>query len=82
MLCLLRANLISPSRQHSVAVVSKAVILLEPIPIPKAVRAISRNSELAAIIRRLVGARVKRKVTSRRCLQDLNSAAGSLQVCQ
>jgi len=51
MLCLLRANLISPSRHYLITVVSKAVVLLEPIPIPKAVRAISRNPELAAIIR-------------------------------
>jgi hypothetical protein len=51
MLCFLRANLISPSRHHLITVVSKAVILLKPIPIPKAVRTISRNPELAAIIR-------------------------------
>jgi hypothetical protein len=82
MLHLSRTSLTSPSRRHHLrAVVPKAVILVEPTRSPEADCIISRNLETRAIIRRLVGARVKRKVTSWRRLQNLNGSTGSLQVC-
>ena len=74
-------SLTSSSRNHLRAVVPKAVILLEPVPIEVAVRIISRDNETAAIIRRLVGAGVKREVTSCGRFQNLDGSAGSLQVC-
>jgi hypothetical protein len=77
---LLPASLNSSSRHHLRAVVPKAIILLEAIPIKEAIFIISRDTETAAIIRRLVIAGVKREVTSCRRFQNLDGSAGSLHV--
>jgi hypothetical protein len=80
MLRLPPTSVTSSACHHLRAVVPKTVILLEPIPIKEAIRIISRDNETAAIIRRLVGAGVKREMASCGRLQNLDGSAGSLQV--
>jgi hypothetical protein len=70
----------SSSCHHLRAVVPKAVVLLEPIRVGEALRIVGRNNETAAIVGRLVGAGVKREVTSCGRFQNLDGSTGSLHV--
>jgi hypothetical protein len=69
-----------PSRYYLRAVVPKAMVLVESTRGRPAFRSVSRDDKFCAIIRRLVGAGVKREMTSCRRFQYLDGSARSF-VC-